>query len=343
MLSNIRSSEYVVTKDIKVADLPCKVSTLLFDFIDVSKDGYAIFDANDDLVYANYVYRDIFCLPQNDSQTVTFEEMLRGAYSQKRGINIEAEDIEQWLAYVRTVRRKRKFRIFEVDLVDGRWLLFSEQELPGGELLVQTKDMTRQKVLESQLKHSVQTLNKLALTDELTQLANRRSFVQSVEQDINRCTTDCCAITLLALDLDHFKNINDVYGHCAGDEALKHTARLLRGAIRQHDIVGRLGGEEFAIYLGATEVDMAIMVAERIRNIIASTPFSYEGQKITFTASIGVTTKSCQISFNALYTEADDALYQAKSNGRNRVEVYAKTQSEASSPCSKGKEQIEQQ
>lgn len=326
-----------------MVDLPCNVSSLLYDFIDVSKDGYAIFNANDELVYANYVYRDIFCLPQNDAQPFTFEEMIRRAFNQKRGINIEAEDIEQWLAYVRTVRRKRKFRIFEVDLVDGRWMLFSEQELPGGELLVQTKDMTRQKVLESQLKHSVQTLNKLALTDELTQLANRRSFVQSVEQDISRCTTDCCAITLLALDLDHFKGINDVYGHCAGDEALIHTAKLLRGAIRQHDIVGRLGGEEFAIYLGATEEDTAKLVAERIRKIIESNPLNYEDKRITFTASIGMTTKSCQISFNALYTEADDALYQAKSNGRNRVEVYSKTQPDTSGPGSKNKEQIQQQ
>ena len=186
---------------------PCRVSTLLYDFIDVSKDGYGIFDTDDKLVYANYVYRDIFCLPQDTQQSFTFEQMVRHAFELKRGINIEADNVDDWLKYVKGVRRKRAFRIFEVDLVDGRWMLFSEQELPSGELLVHTKDMTRQKVLESQLKHSVQTLNKLALTDELTQLANRRSFVQSVEQDIERCRKTGCAVTLLALDLDYFKKL----------------------------------------------------------------------------------------------------------------------------------------
>ena len=301
---------------------PCSVSTLLYDFIHVSNDGYGVFDANDHLVYANYVFRDIFCLPQQDEVPYTFEHMIRHAFELKRGINIEAEDIEAWLQYASRVRRKRAFRIFEVDLVDGRWMLFSEQHLPSGELLVQTKDMTRQKVLESQLKHSVQTLNRLALTDELTQLANRRSFIQSVEQDISRCKTTGCAVTLLALDLDHFKKVNDTYGHAIGDEVLKHAAKLLKGAIRQHDIVGRLGGEEFAIYLGSTEVNTAIRVAERIRHIIAQSPLIINGQKICVTTSIGMTTQSCQIDFNNLYEEADDALYQAKSNGRNRVEIY---------------------
>ena len=306
-----------------MADLPCKVSTLLFDFIDVSKDGYAIFSAQDTLVYANYVFRDIFCTPKGTEPDILFEDMVRRAFRLKRGINIESDDVEKWIDYVRKVRRKRPFRIFEVDLVDGRWMLFSEQVLPSGELLVHSKDMTRQKVLESQLKHSVKTLNKLALTDELTQLANRRSFVQSVEQDIKRCTTDCCAITLLVLDLDHFKGINDNYGHAVGDEVLKHTARILKGAIRQHDIVGRLGGEEFAIYLGATETETARMVAERIRTIIEQSPLIIGDSEIHFTASIGMTTKSCQITFNALFTEADDALYVAKSRGRNCIEIFS--------------------
>ena len=314
---------------------PCRVSTLLYDFIDVSKDGYGIFDTQDKLIYANYVYRDIFCLPEHAEQPFTFEQMVRRAFQLKRGINIEADSVDEWLKYVESVRRKRSFRIFEVDLVDGRWMLFSEQELPSGELLVQTKDMTRQKVLESQLKHSVQTLNKLALTDELTQLANRRSFVQSVEQDIDRCRKSGCAVTLLALDLDHFKKVNDTYGHCVGDEVLQHTARLLKGAIRQHDIVGRLGGEEFAIYLGSTEVKTATMVAERIRSIIEQSPLKTEQGEVFFTVSIGMTSRSCQIDFNSLYEEADDALYLAKKNGRNRVEVYVQNSEAAGdTPCS---------
>ena len=300
----------------------CDVTGLLFEFIQESKDGYAIFCADDQLVYANYVYRDIFCIPQENNDIATFEDMVRTAYAKKRGINIETTDIEDWLGYVRSVRRKRVFRIFEVDLVDGRWFLFSEQILPSGEMLVQTKDITRQKILETQLKLSVDNLNKLALTDELTQLANRRSFVQSVEQDLKRCVDCSSFVTLLAIDLDHFKVINDSYGHAAGDEVLRKTAWILRSTIRQYDIAGRLGGEEFAVYLGTTDVETAMTIAERIRATLESHYVYYDGHKINVTASIGLTSRDCMLSFEQLYTEADEALYQAKSKGRNRVELY---------------------
>ena len=300
----------------------CDVTALLFEFIKESKDGYAIFCADDQLVYANYVYRDIFCFSQENSNVKTFEDMVRTAYAKKRGINIETTNIDDWLEYVRGVRRKRDFRIFEVDLVDGRWFLFSEQILTSGEMLVQTKDITRQKILETQLKLSVENLNKLALTDELTQLANRRSFVQSVEQDLNRCVDCSSYVTLLAIDLDHFKIVNDSYGHAAGDEVLRKTAWILRSSIRQYDIAGRLGGEEFAVYLGTTDVKTALIIAERIRTTLESFTFDYEGQPINVTASIGLTSRDCMLSFEQLYTEADEALYLAKTNGRNRVELY---------------------
>ena len=305
-----------------MANIPYEVSTLLFDFVKVSKDGYAIFDKDDNLIYANYVYRDIFCLSQDPTQKFNFEEMIKHAFNHKHGINIEAQDIEIWLKYVRTVRRKRAFRIFEVDLVDGRWILFSEQELDSGELLVQTKDITRQKVLETQLKDSVSKLHKLALTDELTQLANRRCFVDSVSTELSRCKKNQNFATMLIIDLDHFKNINDFHGHNTGDKALQHVALILKDTLRQYDIVGRIGGEEFAIFLGATDVLVSSEIAERIRHNLESSLFTYEDKSLVITASIGITSRDCDVTFEQLYIEADEALYQAKANGRNRIEIF---------------------
>jgi diguanylate cyclase (GGDEF)-like protein len=299
------------------------INNLLYQFIETSKDGYAIFDHDDKLIYSNYVFRDIFCLQEFSSQHVDFETMIRNAYQQKRGINIDTDDIGGWLKYVETVRRKRDFRIFEVDLVDGRWMLFSEQMLPSGELLVQTKDISRQKIVETELQNSVQNLHKLALTDELTQIANRRCFVESVENELSRCMRNPGSVTMLLIDLDHFKKVNDTYGHPAGDKVLKHVAETLKKSLRQYDILGRMGGEEFAIFLGANEVETAAIIAKRILKDLSSNPISYEQQHINISASIGMTTRDCTVSFEQLYLEADEALYQAKDKGRNRVEKYS--------------------
>jgi len=297
-------------------------STLL-RCVSQSKDGYAIFDAQDTLCFSNYVYRDLFCVPQDSSERLGWEEINRRAFEQKRGIKIDADRLEDWLAYISSVRRRRDFRIFEVDLVDGRWFLFSEQLLETGELFVHCKDMTRQKLLEKQLLHSVDNLHRLALTDELTQLANRRCFVESTNAELCRQNCDAVSATMVVMDLDFFKKVNDTYGHAGGDAVLKHIANLLKQTLRQHDIVGRIGGEEFAIFLGETQADTARMITERLRNTIATTPLVFDGEEISVTASFGMAVHYGNVDFEQLYADADDALYRAKSNGRNRIEVYS--------------------
>lgn len=293
---------------------------LFEDFICTSRDGYAIFSASDVLVYANQTFADIFCVKTECIGQLHFNDMVRRAFNEKRGINIEAESVEAWLEYVDTVRRKREFRIFEVDLVDGRWMLFSEQMLNTGEMLVQAKDMTSQKVIEDQLKQSISTLSQLALTDELTQLANRRSFVDSVSSELARCKRKECDSTMILLDLDRFKLINDTYGHFTGDTVLKSIANTLKETLRQYDIIGRLGGEEFAIFLGQTDTKLAAVIAERLRRNIEATPVYCSGKVVKVTASIGCSTQDKEATFESLYTAADEALYRAKNLGRNRVE-----------------------
>ena len=120
------------------------------------------------------------------------------------------------------------------------------------------------------------------------------------------------------LDIDYFKNINDTYGHGAGDEVLRHIANLIRQNLRQVDMPGRFGGEEFAIILPHTDLNAAYVTAERLRQCIESTPAVYNSIEIPFSVSIGIATYQDDIeNEDEIYKLADDALYEAKRKGRN--------------------------
>lgn len=155
-----------------------------------------------------------------------------------------------------------------------------------------------------------------AETDELTGLPNRRGLdrAQSLPGD------GCAA--LLVVDLDHFKRVNDAYGHVAGDTTLRHLARLLRRALRTQDVAARLGGEEFALWLPDADLEVAVEVAERVRRAVETTPVLWNGREIRLTCSVGVAAvpESTRAASN-LYAMADAALYRAKEGGRNRVET----------------------
>ncbi len=296
---------------------------LLGDFVERSRDGYGIYDAHDKLVYCNPAFAELYYAPRDSLLGISFADLIRQAHAAGRAVKIDSGDVEAFVGYAVAVRRSRAFRIFEVDFVDGRWFLFSEQTNAEGALLVQIKEITKQKVLERELETSVTTLSRLALTDELTRAANRRGFVQSVEMELSRCRRTGASMTMALLDLDFFKKVNDRYGHQIGDAALVHVSKLVKQTLREYDIFGRIGGEEFAVFLSNTNQQTALEIAERIRQTIAETPLREEGIEVPMSVSVGITTEGCNTSFEQLYTEADNALYQAKESGRNRVCTYA--------------------
>lgn len=293
----------------------------LAEFVDVSQDGYAIFDRHDVLICCNQAFTTLFFMPASQMIGKTFADTMRAVYFAKQGLKIDTDNIDDWLARVKQLRRSRQFRLFEVDLIDGRWFLFSEQVLASGELLLQAKDITKQKIVEQHLNENARRLSDLALTDELTQIANRRSFVASVNSEISRCSRINAAVAFFLLDIDHFKAVNDTYGHQAGDKVLKEIASLAKTTLREYDIFGRMGGEEFGIFLAETSHDIALEVAERLRLQIAAHPFNLDGKNITVTVSIGLALSRENLSFEQLYADADAALYQAKHSGRNKVVI----------------------
>ena len=298
------------------------IQNKLVDFVEQSCDGYCILSRDDDILYCNQAFAKSMMINHDQSLGMKFEDILQQAYETKTGINIEASTLEEFIAYTRKVRRSKAYRIFEVDFTDGRWFLFSEQLNEEGELFVQLKDITRQKTLESDLQNSVESLTELSLTDELTKIANRRALVDSVEMELSRCRRTGASMSMLVLDLDYFKVVNDQYGHPAGDAALIHVTEIFSQSLRQYDILGRIGGEEFAVFLSNTTIEKSMEIAERIRTMVESSSFSYEGHDIPLTVSIGQTTLGCNTVFDELYSQADQALYSSKTTGRNKVTSF---------------------
>jgi diguanylate cyclase (GGDEF)-like protein/PAS domain S-box-containing protein len=186
-------------------------------------------------------------------------------------------------------------------------------------LIEKTADFVSLLIEEQQTEADLQ---RMATTDELTSLPNRRKFLSTLEAELLRAKRYGRPLSLCMLDLDHFKRINDSYGHHVGDNVLKHVATIMTSILRETDMAGRLGGEEFGILLPDTQEDQAIIMAERLRWAIEDTGINQQSETLKITASIGVTSLKNQTELtqsSELLSAADCCLYHAKKNGRNQV------------------------
>lgn len=173
-----------------------------------------------------------------------------------------------------------------------------------------------------ELDQAHRTVQEQSITDALTGVHNRRHFFEAAQVEFARCQRRGNPVSLLMIDGDNFKRINDVYGHLCGDQVLRQIARACRDSVRAHDLVARLGGEEFAVLLAEAGAADAHLVAERIRRRIAESELSYAGKTVSFTVSIGVAVWRPTVShLEQVMDRADQALYRAKRMGKNRVEL----------------------
>ena len=161
---------------------------------------------------------------------------------------------------------------------------------------------------------------RLMTVDGLTQVHNRRYFLEALEREISRCHRYGRALTLVMFDIDHFKAINDTYGHLAGDAVLRQLCQVVKAKIRREDLLARYGGEEFGILLPEIDWDNARTTADKIRRLVEKTPFRFEDTRIPVTISLGVAecTTECKDP-NELIKLSDEYLYEAKNTGRNKV------------------------
>jgi diguanylate cyclase (GGDEF)-like protein len=190
------------------------------------------------------------------------------------------------------------------------------------ELVARVKVHLKIKNLQDDLKRTNELLLELSNTDHLTGLFNRRYLMDALEKEIQRSARKGGNLSLLILDIDHFKQVNDTYGHLQGDVVLQKVALQLQKELRNYDIAARYGGEEFIAVLPDATLQEAAFVADRVRMSIQTAKFSGALSKLSLTVSLGValfSTAGCT-TVDGFIKLADDALYRAKANGRNRVE-----------------------
>ena len=193
------------------------------------------------------------------------------------------------------------------------------------ELIARLKTATRVLELEKSLKDANEEIRILSITDTLTGCYNRAYMNENLPKEVKRAIRYNRPISLVMVDIDHFKKVNDTYGHQAGDEVLKGLVESIKGSIRSDvDWVARYGGEEFLVVFPETDFERAKCLAERLRRNISQKTIQINEKKIHITASFGVSgfTSSSSlraVSHEALISQADESLYQAKQEGRNRV------------------------
>ena len=182
------------------------------------------------------------------------------------------------------------------------------------------EEIELRKESEERLKVISLKYQKMATQDYLTGVSNRRYFMERAQEELSRANRYTHPLTFMMMDIDHFKNINDTYGHHAGDQVLKNVASICTDNLRVHDLFGRIGGEEFSAMLPETNLNDAIVVAERIRKSVEDAEWAIDGKKVSCTISIGMSQLNDDSeTLDNLMKKADEALYLAKSSGRNCI------------------------
>ncbi len=298
----------------------------LNEVIDAVPAGVAIYDNQDRLLAFNKeVARQS---PYSSGPAVigeTYENLMRRDLAEGRIADAVGRE-EEWLA-LRLAGRGALDTPMLRQSDDGHWVHFYEIRTPSGYLVMTRLDMTPMVEKGLALERANEQLLRLSTTDGLTGIANRRMFDQTLQTEWQRCARSRACLSLLMIDIDHFKHYNDHYGHQTGDECLRQVARILvMCAKRSGELVARHGGEEYAILLPGTDLQEAMAIAHRCLQQVQAARIPHEDSPVdpSLTVSIGVASMvaSPRESRSTLLLQADSALYCAKKAGRNRVESY---------------------
>ena len=304
---------------------------LLLESIEVTSTPFAIYDRQGRLIAWNQPYEKLHALAFSRFSGAASPGRLHDV-DLARAIaeqTLEAGDIEQWVQGRIEEHRKADGRPVDRYFPGMGWFRVTEFKTRGGGVASFAIDINENKRREAELEQEIARRKELeeqlrlqALTDSLTQLPNRGAFLARGEIDLRLAHRYGDELSVIMLDADHFKQVNDTYGHQVGDEVLVAIARAAESAVRNFDMVGRLGGEEFAIILVRTGMQDAVACAERIRTGIEALVFETAAGRLKITASFGVT--QCGTgdrTFADLLNRADEALYESKRSGRNRVSL----------------------
>jgi diguanylate cyclase (GGDEF)-like protein len=296
-----------------------KLIDMLLTCLASSQLAVALYDSTDRLQFANSSFRTAFAIDQDDYPL--WADIIRCNYAQRKGLIIETNDIEAWIADISTRRRHFSSRTFECDLTDGRWIRMTETVSSNGWMLCVASDITKLKTNERVLQQARDAAMLASQTDPLTGIYNRRFIFSRLEQVLAQAKD--APLSVAVLDLDHFKEINDTYGHLAGDHILQHFATQTQKNLRPSDFLGRIGGEEFLLLLPNTTLADAEHIVERLRSKLANTTIPPGQNEISCKFSVGLTEASPLDNVASLFQRADQALYAAKQGGRNQHVVFS--------------------
>ncbi|MEN3042163.1 MAG: diguanylate cyclase, partial [Fervidobacterium sp.] len=264
------------------------------------KEGIIILDKNNRLLEFNVAAKEMF---EQLNLNLKGEELSK-IIPIREFLSNNTEEIE-----IEVFGKKKYIEISKFEITDKRKLV--------GKVLI-TRDVTKRRELSIQLEY-------YASHDYLTGISNRRMVFNFIQKQFEFAKRYKRKFSIMIMDIDHFKRINDTYGHQTGDKVLKHIVKLVEKRLRSSDIIGRYGGEEYIIVLPETDASHGRLLAEDLRNMIYNSEFDYKGVKIKITASFGISEfdfNEVNLTVDELVKRADIALYQSKSSGRNRVSVY---------------------
>jgi diguanylate cyclase (GGDEF)-like protein len=277
------------------------------------QDGVVLLDADLNARFQNRAVRDLFKVPDHQADSPTPFSLLIGNARKNGMFGVPNDKLESFIASRIALIRAGDPAPHDVRTGDGRRIRARCTVMRDGGGMRTYCDIT-------DLAQQAERLEKLATTDTLTGLTNRRHFLALADKEWSRFQRYQRPLSMLMVDIDHFKAVNDRFGHATGDEALKLVAENCRTGQRESDTVGRIGGEEFALLLPETDAAQARVVAERIQSNLAIQPFIADGEPVVLTVSIGLAAATLSMSgIDALMKAADQALYSAKAQGRNRI------------------------
>jgi len=302
-----------------------KASELLVTALDALPIGIAIFDADDRLVIKNQYLGDMFPgLTASGHSAETFESMLRNEMTM--GLLPEAAGKEEeWLAQRMAARGISTQPILQ-KLTGDRWIHTYEVRTRHGFSVVARAEVTDLVRKEQLLAQANEQLSRQTATDGLTGIANRRRFDETLINEWLRAARSGASLSLLMVDIDHFKRYNDHYGHVAGDECLRRVTKVLARCVRRAgELLARYGGEEFVMLLPGADLEQAREMAQRCLNHIRDEAIPHgsspTGQQITFSIGIAQVVPTANRDPEALVNAADTAMYRAKMAGRARFAV----------------------
>jgi len=287
----------------------------------LTKSGQAvsIYDADDSLRYANETYRGMFLVGYEGPYT--FPDILRHGAAQGLGVRIDDGDVEALIARTLPRRRNSPRKSFETDLLDGRWFWIEHTVLPNGWVMTVGTDISALKHNEKSLRQAHEAALVASRTDLLTGLPNRRYILELLDEALAASKGAGSGLCAAIIDLDHFKGINDTYGHDGGDAVLRHFAAICRERLRPEDHIGRIGGEEFLLLLTDVRLNDAGRILDGVRADFpaATLPDPATRQPVAFSA--GLTEALPHDDRSSILYRADRALYAAKAEGRNRTKI----------------------